>query len=91
MQAWVFQPWVKDVVDKRLRELEGAKKPTIGFHIRWGDKIEEDILFVRALSPVPVPPSGIWLARRSGMCVGRAETSNHTSKGLHRVLHQELP
>ena len=46
MQAWVFQPWVQEVLDKRLKQLADAKKPTMGFHIRWGDKIEEDILFV---------------------------------------------
>ena len=38
---------MKEVVDKRLAELARASKPTMGFHIRWGDKIEEDILFVR--------------------------------------------
>ncbi len=48
-QAWVFQPWVRDIIDKRLKELSEAPKPVIGFHVRWGDKIEEDILLVRHL------------------------------------------
>ncbi len=47
MQAWTFQPWVKDIIDKRLKELSEAPKPVIAFHVRWGDKIEEDILLVR--------------------------------------------
>jgi len=50
LQAWVFQPWVQSVIDKSLKALAEAKGPTMGFHIRWGDKIEEDILFV---SPLP--------------------------------------
>jgi len=37
---------VKDIIDKHLKALEDAPGPTIGFHVRWGDKIEEDILFV---------------------------------------------
>ncbi|CAL8469658.1 g9199 [Coccomyxa elongata] len=46
-QAWVFQPWVQSVIDGQLKALAAAEKPTMGFHIRWGDKIEEDILFKR--------------------------------------------
>ena len=49
LQAWVFQPWVKAIIEKRLKELAEAPKPVIGFHVRWGDKIEEDILLVRHL------------------------------------------
>ena len=50
VQAWVFQPWVKAIVDKHLKELTEAPKPTIAFHVRWGDKIEEDILLVSHLA-----------------------------------------
>ena len=53
LQAWVFQPWVKDIIDKRLKELAEAPKPVIAFHVRWGDKIEEDILLVRHLPDSP--------------------------------------
>lgn len=49
-QAWVFQPWVQKTIDKHLKMLAEAPKPTIGFHVRWGDKIEEDILFVSHLA-----------------------------------------
>jgi hypothetical protein len=42
---------VQSVIDKQLKELAAAVGPTMGFHIRWGDKIEEDILFVSILSP----------------------------------------
>lgn len=42
----MFQPWVQSVIDGQLKALAAAEKPTMGFHIRWGDKIEEDILFV---------------------------------------------
>ncbi len=50
VQAWVFQPWVKAIIDKHLKELAEAPKPTIAFHVRWGDKIEEDILLVTHLA-----------------------------------------
>ena len=46
----MFQPWVKAIIDKHLKELAEAPKPTIAFHVRWGDKIEEDILLVSHLA-----------------------------------------
>ena len=46
----MFQPWVKAIIDKHLKELAEAPKPTIAFHVRWGDKIEEDILLVSQLA-----------------------------------------
>ena len=41
-------------MDARLALLEGAVPPTIGFHIRGGDKGEEDVLRVKML---PTPSS----------------------------------
>jgi hypothetical protein len=40
---------VKAIIDKHLKELAEVPKPTIAFHVRWGDKIEEDILLVSQL------------------------------------------
>ena len=41
-QVWRYQPWVQDPLDKLVAEMEQAEKPTIGFHIRGGDKLRED-------------------------------------------------
>lgn len=51
MQAWTFQPWVLEAVKKRLDKLADVAQPTIGFHVRGGDKLAEDKMLVgRALS-----------------------------------------
>ncbi len=42
---------MQEKVDARLAALEHAAKPTIGFHIRGGDKGEEDVLRVRFSHP----------------------------------------
>ena len=49
VQLWRLQEWVQQKVDARLALLEQAVKPTIGFHIRGGDKGEEDVLRVKML------------------------------------------
>ena len=46
MQAWKYQPWVQEVVDKRLAKLAEVALPSIGFHVRGGDKLAEDKLLV---------------------------------------------
>ena len=95
-KAWVFQPWVKQVVDKRLAELARAPKPTIGFHIRWGDKIEEDILFVRtwpflSLSSDALLSNGLRHVSGAGLTVappcrnGRPPTPRTTSSPLPKT------
>ena len=44
---WTFAPWVQDELDAVMEELAGMPKPTIGFHIRGGDKLSEDVQLVR--------------------------------------------
>lgn len=46
MQAWKYQPWVKEAIDKRLDKLADVTLPTIGFHVRGGDKLAEDKMLV---------------------------------------------
>jgi hypothetical protein len=48
-QAWKYQPWVQEAIDKRLNRLYDVKAPTIGFHVRGGDKLAEDKMLVRSL------------------------------------------
>ena len=48
LQLWRLQEWVQAKIDPRLAALADAPKPTIGFHIRGGDKGEEDVLRVSA-------------------------------------------
>ena len=43
-QVWNLRPHVKTVVEPLLEQLDLEPKPTIGFHIRGGDKLAEDIL-----------------------------------------------
>ncbi len=35
-QAWKYQAWVQEAIDKRLDKLADVPAPTIGFHVRWG-------------------------------------------------------
>jgi hypothetical protein len=35
-QAWKYQPWVQEAIDKRLDKLADVTPPSIGFHVRWG-------------------------------------------------------
>ena len=41
-QVWEYKPGVQDAVDLVLAQLEHMQKPTIGFHVRGGDKLNED-------------------------------------------------
>ena len=50
MQAWKYQPWVQKAVDKRLSKLADVAQPTIGFHVRGGDKLAEDKMLVGSTS-----------------------------------------
>ena len=47
MQVWTFAPWVQDELDAVMEELASMPKPTMGFHIRGGDKLSEDVQLVR--------------------------------------------
>jgi len=46
VQAWKYQPWVQEAVNKRLNKLADVVPPTIGFHVRGGDKLAEDKMLV---------------------------------------------
>ena len=48
VQAWKYQPWVQKAIDKRLAKLADVAQPTIGFHVRGGDKLAEDKMLVCA-------------------------------------------
>ncbi len=50
MQAWKYQPWVQKAIDKRLAKLADVAQPTIGFHVRGGDKLAEDKMLVGSSS-----------------------------------------
>ena len=54
VQLWRPQEWVQARVDYKLRALASYPQPTIGFHIRGGDKGEEDVLRVRCLPCMPL-------------------------------------
>eukprot|EP00884_Botryococcus_braunii_P012233 jgi/Botrbrau1/2100/Bobra.0093s0008.1 len=41
-KLWNFQPWIRARIDYELKEVKRFQRPTIGFHIRGGDKFEED-------------------------------------------------
>ena len=43
-QVWRLRPHVKTAVEPLLAQLDLEPKPTMGFHIRGGDKMAEDIL-----------------------------------------------
>lgn len=47
LQAWKYRPWVQEFIDQQLERLAEQKQPTIGFHIRGGDKVFEDKFMVR--------------------------------------------
>lgn len=42
LQVWRYRPMVQATIDKVVAQLSLEEKPTIGFHIRGGDKLIED-------------------------------------------------
>ena len=42
----MYQPWVQEAINKRLNKLADVTQPTIGFHVRGGDKLAEDKMLV---------------------------------------------
>jgi hypothetical protein len=52
LQLWKFRPQVQQLIDKSLSRIRSLPSPTVGFHIRGGDKFKEDQHLVRALTPV---------------------------------------
>ena len=75
LQLWRFQGWVREKVDAKLAALEQAAKPTIGFHIRGGDKGEEDVLRVRVHSECSRSKPQSGCARRVHACLLFAQYS----------------
>ncbi|CAL8469442.1 g8983 [Coccomyxa elongata] len=51
-KAWKYQPWVQEAIDKRLDKLADVTPPTIGFHVRGGDKLAEDTMLNRQTTQV---------------------------------------
>ena len=51
LQAWMYQPWVQEAINKRLNKLADVTQPTIGFHVRGGDKLAEDKMLVGRFPP----------------------------------------
>jgi len=41
-QVWQLRPWVALEVAPHLESLAAAAQPTIAFHVRGGDKLQED-------------------------------------------------
>ena len=65
-----------------MKELEEAPKPIIGFHIRWGDKLDEDILLVSYLPAIMATPPRA-ASKEGDICKGRA--ARKKGKALVRV------
>jgi hypothetical protein len=51
-QVWKFSKWVEEELAPVLEELSQLPAPRIGFHIRGGDKLSEDVQLVSWCSPV---------------------------------------
>jgi hypothetical protein len=80
-QVWVLRPWVALEVAPHLESLAAAAQPTIAFHVRSGDKLQEDqssrvpprhtLCSCQSCDP-PRPDKGGWLGRcalRKSACV----------------------
>ena len=80
MQAWKYQPWVQKAVDKRLAKLADVAPPTIGFHVRGGDKLAEDKMLVCSTS-----------AHLSAMLTGMLTGMLCSRYGGTEAYHQQLP
>ncbi|EIE21571.1 hypothetical protein COCSUDRAFT_56782 [Coccomyxa subellipsoidea C-169] len=46
-KVWTFTKWVQDELDAVLEELAQMPAPRMGFHIRGGDKLSEDVQLSR--------------------------------------------
>ncbi len=66
LQVWNLKPHVLAAVDPLLARLELEDKPTIGFHVRGGDKLDEDkkgcVLSSVTASFWLSPTDGVWTA-----------------------------
>ena len=50
-QVWRLQAPLQAEVDKSVRHLDDLDPPTVGFHVRGGDKLHEDLNGVRPAVP----------------------------------------
>jgi hypothetical protein len=64
-QVWNLKPHVRLAVDPMLARLELADKPTIGFHVRGGDKLQEDKIGCAAAPSVQGRPAAALHGRAS--------------------------
>ena len=51
-QVWRLQAPLQAEVDKNVRHLNDLDSPTTGFHVRGGDKLQEDLNGVRSAPPL---------------------------------------
>eukprot|EP00884_Botryococcus_braunii_P010355 jgi/Botrbrau1/19320/Bobra.0073s0052.1 len=42
LKLWNLQPWIQSRVDAAISQMMHLPRPTIGFHVRGGDKFDED-------------------------------------------------
>ena len=96
-QVWNLKPHVKLAVDPMLARLALAEKPTIGFHVRGGDKLQEDKIGCAAAPTVPgaagrcmgapADPVLPTLPVQPGMRASRPqEPHDHAGAPLHRRI-----
>jgi len=93
-QVWNLKPHVRLAVDPMLARLELADKPTIGFHVRGGDKLQEDKIGCAAAPSAPGRPAAAWACqltqsgRRCGSnqsCAPRARRNRTTTLAHHYI------
>ena len=105
LQVWTFAHWVQDELDAVMEELANMPRPTIGFHIRGGDKLSEDVELVCFWTWTDVPVRGLhiadcWsdnacsmltctLANAAFRCPAGAD--DHTAPRPYRHLQERIP
>jgi len=86
LQVWRYKPRMRATVGSVVAQLDGEARPTIGFHVRGGDKLIEDrIGCARAswalASARRPPPLAAGSASRGR---GAQEPHHHAGAPLHR-------
>ncbi|CAL8463227.1 g2761 [Coccomyxa elongata] len=61
-QVWRLQPQFREEVDEALKVLKSYKKPTIAFHVRGGDKLNEDKAVVNIFSRRVGQQPFLWIS-----------------------------
>eukprot|EP00884_Botryococcus_braunii_P013336 jgi/Botrbrau1/22002/Bobra.0024s0018.1 len=47
IRLWRLKPWLQSVVDRAVHKMRRSASPTVGFHVRGGDKPVEDVAIKR--------------------------------------------